>query len=438
MNLITIGINHNTAPIELREQVSMNEANTISILESIKTTHASNEAVLISTCNRTELYSTNIEPEAAFAWLAKTHQLDPSLLTTHSYVHRDQAAIEHLMRVACGLDSMVLGEPQIFGQVKSAVQLAKKHGLIGKRFNQLMQTVFNVSKHVRTQTDISRCPMSIAYCASLQAKQLFGPLTEKQLANKHALLIGAGDTIELCAFHLKKLGIRKFTIANRTLEKAQQLSQTIQHPTQAKSKPVAEIQAKAIQIAEIPITLPVIDIVCSATASQLPLLGKGLLERIMLQRDKQHPLMLFDLAVPRDIEPEVTEIDHVSLYNIDDLRAIVQKTQQHRSGAAKQAEGMIAAEATQYMMQLRTLDAVDTIKAYRQQVRQLANHCLNKAQCSLKKGTDPAHIIQHLSTQLSNKILHAPTLALKEAAKIGDAQLLQNAKQLLGLDAHDT
>ncbi|MDE2090236.1 MAG: glutamyl-tRNA reductase, partial [Gammaproteobacteria bacterium] len=372
MPLLTLGINHRTAPLEVRERVAFTHECMGDALHKVATLPGVNEVAILSTCNRTELYCGLENPDGGGViaeWLHEFHQLKHVNLLPYMYQFSDQQAVQHMLRVAAGLDSMVLGEPQILGQMKTAYQEAGQAGTLGPLLGRLFQHVFAVAKQVRTDTAIGASPVSVAFAAVSLAKQIFG-----ELGTHTALLIGAGETIELTARHLHENGIGRMIIANRTVERAQRLA--------------AEFNAYAIALKDIPTHLAEADIVISSTASQLPILGKGGVERALKIR-KRRPMLMVDIAVPRDIEPEVAELDDVYLYTIDDLQGIVQENLKSRQAAAQQAEKIIDVQADRFIGWLRSLDAVSTIRGYRSRAEHLRDETLAKALRSLAQGKDP-------------------------------------------------
>jgi len=321
MTVLALGINHKTASVELREKLAFAPERLPEALQSVQKNAASDESVILSTCNRTEIYSFGEQADAQniITWLADFHQVDTKELSEHVYIHRDVAATKHLMRVASGLDSMVLGEPQILGQVKQAFQQAKATGSVQTYFERMLQQAFSVAKKVRTETEIAVNAVSVAFAAVTLAKQVFG-----SFENKKVLLVGAGETIELVAKHIFEQGAKDIVVANRTLSRAQAVAE--------------QFSAKICTIGEIPEHMKNADVVISSTASTLPIIGKGMVESVFKQR-KHKPMFLVDLAVPRDIEPQVAELDDAYLYTVDDLQDIVARNMQARSEAASNEVG---------------------------------------------------------------------------------------------------
>ena len=415
MALLALGINHKTAPVAVREKVAFAPERLEEALAEACHEAKLAEVAILSTCNRTELYCSG-ETGAARAvleWLGRYHRLDYDELEPCSYVHWDEDAVRHMMRVACGLDSLVLGEPQILGQLKSAYAVAQAARSIRAELGRLFQQAFSVAKQVRTQTAIGENPVSVAYAAVNLAQHIFADLSKSR-----ALLIGAGETIELVARHLLQAGVREIVVANRTLERAQKLAD--------------EVGARAILLPEIPEALGRADIVISSTASPLPILGKGAVERALKQR-KHRPMFMVDIAVPRDIEPEVGELSDVYLYSVDDLREVIEENVKSRESAAREAESLIGHGAAQFMRQLRSLDAVDTLRALRSKMETVREQELTKALRLLDNGKDPRQVLEQLSRGLTNKLLHAPTVQLKNATSQGRTELLELTEELFDL-----
>lgn len=416
MRLLALGINHQTAPLELRERAVFNPDQLAGALHDVKERGIAGEATILSTCNRTELYCLTEKDNGSdiIEWLCRYRQLSVEEIRASLYTHPDQEAVKHAFRVAAGLDSMVLGEPQILGQMKEAFATAHKAGTTGKLLNRLFQQTFAVAKQVRTDTAIGASPVSVASASVLLARRLFS-----DLAQQTVLLIGAGDTIELCARHLKEHGIGHVIVANRTMERARLLAD--------------QIGAEAISLTEMPTRLADADIVISSTASQLPILGKGAVESALKTR-KHQPMLLVDLAVPRDIEAEVAEIEDIYLYAIDDLKDIVQENVQSRVAAAHEAEKIIDTRVVDFMRWLKALDAVPTIRALRESADVIRENELRRAHQKLAHGEDPAKIIDQLARALTNKFTHAPSETLRRADHDSSDELAAAARRLFNLD----
>lgn len=416
MAFLALGINHKTASVAVRERVAFTPEQMVEALQQLCRLTPSSEAAILSTCNRSELYLQldEMDVQAVLAWLAGYHGLPLSDLQACAYVHENEQAVRHMMRVACGLDSMILGEPQILGQLKSAYAVAREAGTVGPLLGRLFQATFSTAKSVRTDTAIGENPVSVAFAAVSLAKQIFADLHRSQ-----ALLIGAGETITLVARHLHEQGIKRIVVANRTLERASSLAE--------------QFGAHAILLADIPDELINSDIVISSTASQLPILGKGAVERALKKR-RHKPIFMVDIAVPRDIEPEVGELDDVYLYSVDDLHEVIEENLKSRQGAARAAEDMVAVGAEEFMARLRELAAVDVLRAYRQQAESLRDDELQKAQRQLANGASADEVLAQLARSLTNKLLHAPSVQLKKLSAEGRLDALALAQELFALD----
>ncbi|MGV8844346.1 MAG: glutamyl-tRNA reductase [Pseudomonas sp.] len=420
MAFLALGINHKTASVDVRERVAFTPEQLIEALQQLCQKTSSREAAILSTCNRSELYleQDSLTAESVLTWLADYHQLKYSDLQACVYIHQDELAVRHMMRVACGLDSLVLGEPQILGQMKSAYAVARSAGTVGPLLGRLFQATFSTAKQVRTDTAIGENPVSVAFAAVSLAKQIFSDLHRSQ-----ALLIGAGETISLVARHLHEQGVKRIVVANRTLERASLLAE--------------QFGAHAVLLSEIPQELVNSDIVISSTASQLPILGKGAVETALKLR-KHKPIFMVDIAVPRDIEPEVGDLDDVYLYSVDDLQEVIADNLKSRQGAAEAAEELVAAGADDFMLRLRELAAVDVLKAFRQQAEQLRDEKLAKAQRLLANGHAPEEVLAQLARGLTNKLLHVPSVQLKKLSAAGRSDALALAQELFALDQGST
>lgn len=417
MTLLAFGINHNTASVSLREQLAFSPEQ---VEEALLQARAAGmeEVAILSTCNRTEIYTQGqVSAELVIDWLAQYRKLSTSALNGCHYAKTAEAAIDHMMRVAAGLDSMVLGEPQILGQMKSCYAHARESGTAGPILHDAFQQVFAIAKRVRTETNIGQNPVSVAYAAVSLAQQIFSDLKKDT-----ALLIGAGETIELVARHLKEAGVRSIVVANRTLARASELAD--------------QFDGQAILLEEIADVLARADIVISSTASPLPILGKGVVERALKVR-KHKPIFMVDIAVPRDIEEEVGELEDVYLYTVDDLRDVIQENLRSRQEAAAQAVTIIEEGVLAYTHGLRVQDSVATIKAYRANSEALRDAELAKALRALAGGAAPEQVLNQLARNLTNKLIHGPTAKLRQASAEGRAEMLSWSQELLGLDEQD-
>ncbi|MES2501282.1 MAG: glutamyl-tRNA reductase [Pseudomonadota bacterium] len=414
MQLYTIGVNHTTAPISIREHVAFNSDILHHALSDL-TAHNVAEAAILSTCNRTEIYVQSANPEPVVNWLAQYHRLDLQNIQPYTYTLSNQEAVKHAFRVASGLDSMVLGEPQILGQFKQSVKVAQDAGTLGTLLHKLFQRTFEVAKEVRTNTDIGGSSISMAAAAVKLAQRIFG-----DIKNQKILLIGAGEMIELCADHFAAQKPKSMTVANRTLERGELLAAKISAQT---------VHAEAILLNDLPARFAEFDIVITSTASQLPIVGLGMVERAIKAR-RHRPIFMVDLAVPRDIEPEVAQLDDVFLYTVDDLAQVVNDGMENRQTAAVNAEMIVAARVEGFMQWLKKRDAVPTIKALRDQAEAVRINELEKALKLIQKGENPAIVLDMLSNALTNKFLHAPSHALNAAHGDEHARLEQLLRQL--------
>ena len=410
MSLLCVGINHQSAEISLREQLSISDEQQPQALASVRTHPLINEAMIVSTCNRTEVYSTCPNKGILLHWLATYHNVDISLLKQVSYCHTGRDAISHLLRVCCGLHSMVIGEPQILGQVKRAYAHANRQGTAGDCLSQLMPNIFNACKHIRHTTQVGENPVSMAHAIVQIAKQIFTHFNQSNV-----LLIGAGETIELIAKYFVSHGIDRITLANRSSERARAIAEPI--------------GAQQILIGDIPGALKDSDIVVSATSSPLPILGKGAIETAIKQR-KHKPMLLADLAVPRDVEAEVAELKDCYLYNLDDLHSLLQQNLGSRRAAAEQAEALVAERTDVILCEMKIQRAAGVIAQFRYDLEQISQHELARALKQLQQLHDPQEVVQTLVHRLTNKWLHKPTQTLRKAALEEDAQLLQSIEKL--------
>lgn len=416
MSLLTIGINHNTAPVEVRERMVFAPEQIQDSLQSVRTVHGVEEAALLSTCNRTELICWHSNPavnDALPEWLSDYQHFDLRELLPHLYRYNDADAIRHTLRVACGLDSMVLGEPQILGQLKTAYRHAQTHSCLGRHLNRLFQHSFATAKRIRTETAIGASAVSVAFAAVSLAKQIFGDLNQST-----ALLIGAGETIELAARHLHGQGIEKMIVANRTIERARSLAD--------------HFDAESIALPQLGDRLQEADIIISSTASPLPVLGKGMVERALKKR-KNRPFLMVDIAVPRDIEPEVTDLDNVYLYTVDDLQDVIDDNIQSRKAAAEQAEELVQDEVENFLSWLRSQDHIDTIRSFRNQGEVLRDEVTMQSKRLLQQGKPPEEVIDYLAHNLTNKLLHAPITSMNSAAREGRKELIDAAHEIFDL-----
>lgn len=416
MPIFAFGINHKTAPVEIREQVAFTPERLPEALQQLVEQGSVSEAAILSTCNRTELYCGMSDDNTGqvLSWFHNFHSLSKEEVEPFFYAHPEKDAIQHMLRVASGLDSLVLGEPQILGQMKQAYSSANNAKTVGPLLNRLFQHTFSVAKQVRSDTAIGASPVSVAFAAVSLSKQIFSGFE-----NHTALLIGAGETIELVARHLHENGIGRLIIANRTVEKAHVLA--------------SELGGYAIALSELPDHLAEADIVISSTASQLPILGKGAVESALKKR-KHKPMLMVDIAVPRDIETEVGDLNDVYLYTVDDLKEIIDEGLKSRQEAAQQAEEIIDNQVTHFLGWMRSLDAVDAIREFRESGEEMRDQAADTALRQLQSGKDPEQVVQELARQLTNRLLHTPCEQMREAGYNGRIELLDAASQLFQLN----
>ena len=405
MQLFAVGINHQTAPLSVREQVVFHAEGLVGALRELVDRRPVKEAAIISTCNRTEIYCSTVDPHAALDWMAGYHSLRPQQIEPYVYQLPQEKAVKHAFRVASGLDSMVLGEPQILGQFKQAVRTAQAAGTLGLLLNKLFQRTFAVAKTVRSETDIGAATVSMASAAVGLAQRIYSAISEQSV-----LFIGAGEMIELCATHFAAQHPRRLTFANRTLERAQVLAD--------------RFLGRAITLNDLPSQLASHDIVVSSTASTLPIIGKGLMERALAAR-KHRPMLMFDLAVPRDIEEEVAQLDDVFLYGVDDLGKVAREGMDVRQNAVARAEVIIENQVTEFMHWLGNRELVPTIRALRDAAERARRHEMKRALRRIGKGEDPQVVMEQLSRALMAKLTHGPTHALSHAREDERDQLAE-------------
>ncbi len=408
VGVYTLGLNHVSAPVSVRERISLSEDLIKPAVESLRSAFggAVHEAALLSTCNRTEIYcAADIEVVNQLPkWLADYNRLDHNTLLPHIYLHDQDQAVRHAFRVASGLDSMVLGEPQILGQMKGAVRAAEEAGSLGTLLHQLFQRTFSVAKEVRSTTSIGEHSVSLAAAAVRLSERVFGDLSQARV-----LFIGAGEMIELCATHFAARQPKKIAVANRTIERADVLAN--------------RFNASAMRLADLPAQLASFDVIVSCTASTLPILGLGMVERASRER-RRLPMVMVDLAVPRDIEPEVGRLDDVYLYSVDDLGAVVQSGAQARQSAVLQAEAIIESRVRSYMHWLQLRSTVPIIKGLQAGAQAMQGHELERAKRALAKGESPEMVMEQLAHALTQKYLHGTLAALHQSEEAERQQLL--------------
>jgi glutamyl-tRNA reductase len=396
MTLYALGLNHHTAPLPVRERVAFHVERLRDALSELTTTRRANEAAILSTCNRTELYLSAERPGDVADWLAAYHRMPPAEIAPYLYTLPHDQAVRHAFRVASGLDSMVLGEPQILGQMKEAAKAAESAGTLGVVLHKLFQRSFAVAKEVRSTTELGTASVSMAAAAVKLAARIF-----PSLADQKVLFIGAGEMIELCATHFAAQGPARITVANRTLERAEQLAR--------------RFNGRAIELRSLADDLHEHDVIVSCTASSLPIVGKGLVERALRAR-RRRPIFMVDLAVPRDIEKEAGELDDVFLYTVDDLAQIVSSNLDSRRSAVEQAEAIIDTQVGQFMHWMQARESVPLIRSLREGAEDARRQELERALKLLARGDDPKSVLEALSQGLTNKLMHGPTQALNAAA----------------------
>lgn len=438
MQLLVIGVNHSTADIALRERLAFAPESLVERLQQL-VVHLSEsvqfpvEVAILSTCNRSDIilshasldstgsnsFGTDANRSSTFQqstlrWLADFSGVDIDQLESHAYAYYDESAVRYLVRVAAGLDSMVLGEPQIFGQIKSAYAVAKEAGTVGVELDPVFQHVFATAKKVRSNTAIGENPVSVAYAAVNLSRRIFADLSMAS-----ALLIGAGETIELVARHLRDAGAGTISVANRTLDRAHELA--------------SKLSVNAMLLSEVPERLAEFDIVISSTGSQLPVLGKGAVEQAIKIR-KHNPMFMVDIAVPRDIEPQVSELPDVYLYSIDDLREVIDQNVRLREAEVDKADEIVNEGVQAFLHWRRSRGADDLVLAYRDSVQQLCEKEIDKAMQLLTAGNSADEVIHQLARSLTNKIMHKPSVEIRNAVAMQDQTMLEAASVLLGIE----
>jgi glutamyl-tRNA reductase len=416
MYLTVLGINHRTAPVGIRGRVAFPPEELGRALGELCTLDGVHEAAILSTCNRTELYCAREDPAPGLLtdWLCRFHRLDNGSLEPHLYAYQEEDAVRHVLRVAAGLDSLVLGEPQILGQMKASYQQALASGSIDTLVNRLFQHTFSVAKQIRTDTAIGASPVSVAFAAVSLARQIFG-----DLEGHTALLLGAGETIELAARHLHERGISKLIIANRTVSRAHDLA--------------AQFNGYGIGLDEIPAHIAEADIVISSTGSPVPLIERAMIEDVLKQR-KHRPMLMVDIAVPPDIDADVAGLDDIYLYTIDDLKQVIEENLRSRQEAAQQAEDIIDTQVAHFMGWVRALNAVPTLCAYRDHAEAQASAELERALHRLAGGEAPEDAMRELTRNLVRKLTHDPTVNLRTAVAEGRTDLLEAVCTLFNLE----
>ena len=407
MPISVIGISHKTAPHEVRSRLAFAPTDIPAALADLTAKANCNEAMILSTCNRTEIYFCGAEAQIIKDWLI-AHKGQTNAFESHIYQYQGRAAITHAMRVACSLNSMVLGEPQIFGQMKEALATAKQHKSAGRNLNKSFQQIFAATKKVRHQTAIGHCPVSVAYFAVNTAKNHFN-----ELGKQKVLIIGAGETAQLAGRHLKTCGASSLKIANRSLSRALILAD--------------ELGASAHSLDELETLLPTIDVVIAATNSPSILISKAMLQ------DLTKPLFLVDIAAQANIDPQAKDLQHINLIQIDDIAKELEKNTLIRSHAAIKANEIIEQHVENFFQELQALEAVDTIRGYRQRIKNITHQELAKSLTELEKGKNPEQVMQHFAHRLTQKIMHKPSTGLHKAGKNGQTDILSLAQDLFAL-----
>lgn len=434
MTILALGINHKTASVSLRGKVAFDEVKRQLAFEQIQQRGLAESVVILSTCNRTELYfhHSEITPQAehedniawreqCFEWFAEIHQLDHAELRECIYFKQNFEAARHLMQVACGLDSLILGEPQILGQVKQAYQdsenFYQSQGTqVSTKLSRLFQRTFSTAKRVRSETEIGSSAVSVAYAACGLARQIFDNFGKLRF-----LLVGAGETIELVARYLIQHGAKNIMIANRTHVRAEMLAERL------------ETQMQILSLSALQIGLNQADVVISSTGSPDMLISKEMVEIAQKQRQFD-PMLLIDIAVPRDIDEKAGELDAVYSYSVDDLQNIIQRNLAQRQQAAEQAAEIVEQECKAFFEWLKQQQSSDLIKRYRQDAEQTRQELLNKAMQAISAGQDAEKVLNELSYKLTNSLLHVPTQALQAMAKSGNSKGLQCFSKALKLE----
>ena len=413
MSIYVIGLNHKTASVALREKVYFSEEKLSLYLQDLLSRDVADEAVLLSTCNRSELYCATSDIAAVRDWFCAQTSMPKSDVEQALYIYRDEEAVSHMMEVACGLDSMVLGEPQILGQLKDAFSESCAANSVGTLFHRLFQQIFSVAKEIRSATAIGACPVSVASAAVQFAKQQLSNFSEANV-----LLIGAGDTTELMLRYLKAHLDKPITLVNRSVGKASALFE--------------ELAGRVYGFDRLSDAIASADVVFSATGSPVPVVTKHHVSEAM--QNRLHPLLMIDIAVPRDIEPEVSHVANVALHSIDDLKMIIEHNRRGREHAAVKAQEMIREKSHEFIAQMDSIDKVaHTIRAYRGQIEEICRVELHRARERLHQGADPVEVLDAFAYGFTKKLLHAPSVQLRQAGAEGRFELLRFAKELFAI-----
>ncbi|MBT8041096.1 MAG: glutamyl-tRNA reductase [Gammaproteobacteria bacterium] len=416
MPLFTIGISHHTAPIEIREKVAISRTEFTERVKQLCELPGIEELLILGTCNRTEIYCLSSEGgrETVIEWIHRSNGIPAGELDEHIYIHQGEDAARHLVRVASGLDSLVLGETQILGQLKDAWQQAHDAGSLGKVLDRLFQHTFAAAKTIRTASGIGEHPVSVAYTAVVLARQIFGDLKSKTV-----VLVGAGEMVQLCGRYLVDHGINRLLILNRSRDKAEEIA--------------GELGATAMTLDRLEEALPKADILISSTASPEPVI-RATDVKAALRKRRYRPMFMVDIAVPRDIEPAVSKVKDVYLYTIDDLQQVVDDNMQQRSEAARAAQPSVDDAVTAFMRWLYGMRAARTLKRIREQSHEFETDLTERALHRLQAGQDPEKVLRQLASTLTNKILHTPSKQLREAAEQQDYSVLKAADRIFRRD----
>lgn len=418
MPLVVVGLNHTTASVDIRERFAFAPDEQEPALRAVATLPSVSEAALLSTCNRTEIYAATHSTDGSpiIEWMHHWHQLDPDSYTQRFYHRCGDEAVRHLLHVSGGLDSLVLGEPQIGGQVKQAWDLAKGAGTLGPMLDRWFQRAFHTVKRIRAETAIGRDPVTVPYAAVALAKQIFG-----DLPSRSALLVGAGEMMTLCATYLHAQGINSINVANRSLHRAQELA--------------AQYDGEAMTLDELPQALSKADLVITSTASQVALIDQAMVKQALKQR-RHEPMLFVDIAVPRDIAPNVADLSDVFLYTIDDLQEVIRNSLDQRQRAALDAQEIVHSETQQFLTWIEQRRASEVIQEYRQHAAQIRDNSLKQAERMLAAGQSAQDVVTQLANQLTNRLLHHPSRGLQNLAASGQHELVQSFSALL-MDQQD-
>lgn len=415
MALMTLGLSHHVAPLDVRERLAFTDADLPGALARLRRLPGVSEAAIVSTCNRTEVVTVadpSVEGEL-ITWWGRERNAEAELIRRHSFTHRDLESVVHKLRVAAGLDSMIVGEPQILGQMKQSYAVAQSEKSVGPVLSRLFQHSFAVAKLVRNQTDIGAHPVSVAYAAVTMAKRIFSDLSAQT-----ALLIGAGEMVQLIARHLVGQGVGRIIVANRSLERAEKLAR--------------ELHGYAVPLSDLPAYVASADLLIASTGSRDPVLDIAVVKRaVSIRRHK--PQFMIDLAVPRDIDPRVGSLEDVYLYTVDDLRTVISENLKFREQAARQGEALVQQYALEFNRWLESRDVGDTIRRIRAKARLQRDEVLERARKRLANGEDPEAVMAFVADTLSNKLLHAPSAQMRKADAVEQAMLMSTAEKLFDL-----